>query len=626
MNIILQHLLSGQCDEGWTAYKDLEAPTEADMRWAAALMFQRRDYMGARDLLLYLVGRGYLPARIDLATAYRYLGQMRQASEQLNHLNPVSLDANDRVLFFRELGANYFTEGHLQAASSALENAWEAAFEPSAHPSLRAGVAHLLALVLHSQGFSKAASEYLVSGGTYAQSNSRKAYLHSTSGLINTYLANFTEAKLQFELARSISQETSSIRAVLAYNRGLLARLTETRETALNVLRESVVLAEESNEIETACYALLAKCSIYTASNQFELARAVLERARVLVVADRVGLLVDLREGALLVAQGRYGGLRLLLRATRGFKGSGLRRETGWGYLRLAYASLLLGRPKSIDAYLTRATDVANALGTAAPFFAEMNEMPGLLDHLAGLKVDAYAKTIYQEYVVKYSNGPRKLSIQSLPAERLLVDGEPLRVGYRYASRILIYLLIHGPVSVERLATDVLSSMPYTRARNYFHQVRFRLRSLFPGLSITHLGNQEYGVESQDLIVELDYLRVHNLAGQDLDSLEKALSLYRGAFLAEVDEDWVLYAREELIARLLHFGLKMLSTPAFRSSPRALRMAWRLLAIEPSSVELGYMIIELCRLCLGEEHVDGVRNRLARHYARVLDEVPPGFL
>lgn len=622
MNTILELLLADEFQDAWATYQALPSPDEEDTRWAAAALFQRRDFTHARDLLLSAVGAGHAPARIDLATVFRHLGRLRHASEQLRNLDVETLDPDDRVLYYREEGAIYFTEGRMQAAIDVLERAWIASFALPSRPSLRVGVAHLLALALHTQGHSASALQYLATALNEAKSVSREAYLHSIAGLLNMYLGRFGEAEAEYQAAVNLADDVPALLPVLTYNRGLLARVTNRIDEALALLEESTRLAEEVGENETACYALLAQCSIHTAHCRDGPARAALERAKTLTMPGKAQLLIQLREGALLTNQGESSGVTLLQQATAGFQKLGLPREAAWGYLRLAHACLLLDQPDHVNEYLTRAVDGRHALGNAAPLFGEMSEMRELLDHLAALDVSSYAKCLYEEYRACVSERPRKLTLLTLPSPRMLIDGEPLVSGFRHAVPILAYLLIKGPVTMKRLTADVLPDMPPDRARNYVHQVRYRIQQLVPGVSIPFQADRRYSLHSSSTTIECDYLLAYTRASQGLEGALQALNLHQGPFLADLDDEWVEQAREDLRTALLTAGWHELTKPKAHTNPRSIELAWRLLAVDPVNIDLGQTLLELHQELESERATRYVLDRLQKHYVRVLDEIP----
>ncbi|HEX3048834.1 MAG TPA: tetratricopeptide repeat protein [Bacillota bacterium] len=151
-------------------------------------------------------------------------------------------------------------------------------------------------------------------------------------------------------------------------------------------------------------------------------------------------------------------------------------------------------------------------------------------------------------------------------------DTEITSINWRTGkARDLLVYLAHqgGPVSAERILADLWPDTPIEKINDIFHSTMYRLRQ-----TLDKIGGQEfiqYGGKRYQLLPDsytTDLQQFHNLLtlglknNQPLDQaaalqIEKAISLYRGDYLSDMDYPWIIPHQEHLKRLYLEANLKL---------------------------------------------------------------------
>lgn len=151
-----------------------------------------------------------------------------------------------------------------------------------------------------------------------------------------------------------------------------------------------------------------------------------------------------------------------------------------------------------------------------------------------------------------------KLQVQCLGPFKVIKDGK--EVAWRTVrARDLFAYLVHNrgkPVSRELVREDLWPEVDPEQASNLFHTNLYHLRRAVrteAGKQPVIYKGKHYHLDYE--LISVDVIRFEELAlsGQKADRavLEKALSLYQGDYLADLDYPWVSAEREKLSRRYL---------------------------------------------------------------------------
>lgn len=221
------------------------------------------------------------------------------------------------------------------------------------------------------------------------------------------------------------------------------------------------------------------------------------------------------------------------------------------------------------------------------------------------------------------------ITIRLFGSPEIMLDGSPVKLARRKSRAVLYYLAAHThPVSRETLLSIFWPDTPRPAAQGTLRTTLYGLRqALGPSL----LAEPEaVALEGDSRVDVRQFERALDPPPEDIASLQAALELYRGDFLAdfslpgvELFEDWALVEREHY-RRMAIQGLSVLSAAfeAERDYTGALASLERALAFNPLQEDLQRESIRLITLA-------GDRPGAIRRYdqlRRLLDEelgVPP---
>jgi DNA-binding SARP family transcriptional activator len=167
----------------------------------------------------------------------------------------------------------------------------------------------------------------------------------------------------------------------------------------------------------------------------------------------------------------------------------------------------------------------------------------------------------------------------------------PLRLRTRKAQALLAYLAMPAglPHSRDKLAALLWGDRPLSQARGRFRETLFVLRRALGPAEPPCLAASGEAVALEGGAVDIDALTLTRLAaGGDVESLARAVDLYRGEFLegfvfrGTPFEDWLMAERERLRELALETMARLLAQQRRAgATSQALRTALRLSGLDP---------------------------------------------
>lgn len=177
------------------------------------------------------------------------------------------------------------------------------------------------------------------------------------------------------------------------------------------------------------------------------------------------------------------------------------------------------------------------------------------------------------------------LVVRTLGADEILLDGQPLALGWAKARELLYYLLAHPKgATIESLREVIWPDLPTERSRETLRSAIYQLRSALPRDLIVLHGRHTYQIARDLVRLEYDAEQFAALVEQrtDLDALFEAVTLYQGSYLASTDNSWPT-AQRTYLERCYLGALTRLAehAEAERDFDEALELYQRALAIDP---------------------------------------------
>lgn len=627
MNSILECIFRGEYAEGWERFSRLETPSAEDLRWAGVCAFNLQRFQQAKNLLLEAQGRGLGEAAIELSTTYRHLNQPDLAEATLAALDLESMTPFDRCLALRELGAFRFTVGQLRQAVGALEEAWAVSYQTPLGAHLRPFIGQSLGFAYGDLGMDRKAGDYL--GLALEGANpAKRLYIRLNQVLSQAKLGQFDEAEVALREAAAATHAVPAAQPFLAYCQGVLEWERGRLREAASALDTCVELARAADEPETECYARLGLAAVATALGRSERATEHLLRARQLADNPKARAYLALREGAL-ACQTRPAEATEQLRGAREQLGKlELWREAAASSLHMAEAALRLGNAKAALAALTEALLTARRLEGLEGLRAELRHLRRVRAYLDRQPDGSAFRDLMGILSAIRTDDPTLVELEVLGRVSLKVDGRPVTLQLRKAPLLLYYLLRNEETLKDRLLLDLFPDEHDQKARSYFHQVRYALRSAIPGLDIPFdRMRRSYRLRAEGLRLWCDaYELMETLEAGGPERMAQARELYKGHLLPGFDGEWVEQERNRLNRRMIRVGVETIES-WFQEGEydKCLRLAAFLMEIEPGD-EVLMAYLEKAGNHI-RDHAAGRRvvDELARQLEADLGEVPPGL-
>jgi ATP/maltotriose-dependent transcriptional regulator MalT/DNA-binding SARP family transcriptional activator len=385
----------------------------------------------------------------------------------------------------------------------------------------------------------------------------------------------YREALALYEEGLAVARRADDLQnqAYIAVGMADLYRDVGSYDRAEPLYDSGLHLAKES-EPGLAVYVLIARADMHRWQGDPTQSLALLQEARHL--AEERGMSFELQgplpvaEGIALAESGQIGeGLHMLSEGADFLERSRARRESGRAYFLLAKAHLLAKELPEAVAALHRAVSVAEETGICQFAVVEGRHAPDVLT----LGVDegmALCRYIADRTEILRSYGQRQLrpdaeggkeaapylSIYALGEGQVVRDGHVLSSSdwqAAMAKELFFYILLHGPLERDAIGAVFWPDLTTKKMMNSFHTTLHRARRAVGSEVVIvedgqyRLGNVSYWFdieEFESLITRARLLPAHDWQTEDL--WRRALALYRGDFLPEVERTWCVSRREAL--------------------------------------------------------------------------------
>lgn len=319
---------------------------------------------------------------------------------------------------------------------------------------------------------------------------------------------------------------------------------------------------------------LVSRADMYRWQGDYGRARMLVEQAG--RVAEEHGLdaerrgLVRVARGIVLAESGeREHGLRQLSEGVAFLQDQEETRELSKGHLLKAKAHLLVGQEEEAIRALRAALDLAQDMGTEQFAVVEGRHALDLLDLGAAEGVEPCRELLErvegldglkQELLReggrrKESTPDGRLEIYGLGQARVVRDDRPIPSSAwqaAMAKELFFYILLHEPVERDVVGAVFWPELPGEKMSNNFHSTLYRVRKALGSDAVVVTGGRyavgvDYWFDVQEfetLIERARLLPPRDWQAQDL--WERAVELYQGDFLPEVDRAWCVPKREEI--------------------------------------------------------------------------------
>jgi ATP/maltotriose-dependent transcriptional regulator MalT/two-component SAPR family response regulator len=323
---------------------------------------------------------------------------------------------------------------------------------------------------------------------------------------------------------------------------------------------------------ELAVLVLVARADMYRWQGDHARALMLIEQARDL--AEQNGLDNE-RQGRLEIAQGialaESGeiepGLQHLSSGLAFLTDGDAKRDLARGHFLRAKAWLVKGEERNAVQELGRAMDLAQEMGTTQFAAVEgqhtlqllelgvaegVRGCPEAMEKAEGL--DAVRRELLEGPGEETDTVEGRLEIYAFGGGRVVRDGEAISTSEwraAMAKELFFYILLHGPVERDVVGAVFWPDLPAEKVTNNFHSTLYRVRQAVGGDAVVVRGGKyvlgvDYWFDVQefdDLIERARLLPPHDWQAQEL--WRRAVRLYQGDFLPEVDRPWCVPKREE---------------------------------------------------------------------------------
>jgi ATP/maltotriose-dependent transcriptional regulator MalT/DNA-binding SARP family transcriptional activator len=521
---------------------------------------RRAKVYNQRATLDLLEGR-YAEALAQAQTALGMVGQeeVAERADALRHIGrayirlgrfPEGVAELQRSLaLFRELGSPYdvvnllqdltfafASQGRLDDAAIHLNEALPVARRLGA-PSLLAGVLNNLGMLHYEKGDYREALLLYQEGLTAARRGySRRHQANLADGMASIYrdLASYPRAESLYEASWRIAHKSRPSQAVqILAARADMCRWQGHHSRALALLQQADRLAEDRS--------------------------LDIQRKGMLTVAT----------GSVLAESGEVReGLRLLSDGVQFLEQRGARREVARGRLLLAKARLFEGDRLQAVAELRRAVALAEELGSIQYVAVEGQHARQLVELALAEGIpgaSAFAQGIrrlqvFRQELTRDGSEPgeetgERLEIYGLGAARVVRSGQPVPGSAwqaAMAKELFFYVLLNGPVERDIVGLVFWPELPTQKVTSNFHSTLYRVRQAVGSDTVAVIDGRYrvdvdywFDVEEFDSLVErARLLPAHDWQAEEL--WRRAVQLYGGELLPEVDRAWCVVRREEL--------------------------------------------------------------------------------
>jgi LuxR family maltose regulon positive regulatory protein len=532
-------------EAGFAARRDAACLAKVHNQRATLRLFEGRyeDAIVEAETALEMLGPGEV---LERANAQRHVGR---GCIGLGRLEEGIAKLQDALTLFRQVAGRYDVVNVLQDLTPALviQGRLDEAgvyLNEALAIARRLGAPKLLAGVLNNLGV-----------------------LHHLRGEYQESLALYEEG-----LAAARRGDDLQWQAYISVGMADLYRDVGAYKRAATLYTAGWQITSES-EPALAFYTLTAQADMHRWQGDHARALGLLRDARRL--AEKTGLefeergLLSVAEGITLAESGDFEtGLRLLSDGAHFLEQRQAKRELARAHLLLAKARFLAGDGPQAVAELRQAMDLADEVGTYQFAIAEGGRADGLLklgvtegvvacrDVVEGVRqLEAFREQLQAVPAVEEGEASR-LEIYAFGEERVVRDGRVVSSSEWQAATVkelFFYILLHGPQRRDAIGVIFWPDLPAKSVASNFHNALYRMRRALGAEVVTveegryRLGDIVYWFDVEqfeELVGRARLLPPHDWQAEDL--WRRALALYQGDFLPEVERTWCVLRRETL--------------------------------------------------------------------------------
>lgn len=549
------------------------------------VLTDRFDYEGARKSLKYAEegfltrGDSSLSSRIHNQRATlalfegRYEDTLSEALAALDLLGEAELA--ERAEARRLVGRAYAGVGRLAEGVRELEAALKD-FRKFGSPYDVVNLLQDLSFVLTTQASFEQAATYLSEALSIAR---RLGSLSQLAGILNN-LANVYYCRGDYDRALPLYEE-----GLLAAQRGGDPRWEANILIGMADLYRDIGAYDEARHHYSSSwqmihekrpavglYVLIAQADMARWQGDYADCRQLLVRARNLaeeksLEAEMQGV-VKVSAGACLAASGDPStGRELLTEAVAYLDRAQVLSDLVKARFLLALAHLSAGDSEDAATELERVVNLTNRLGTTQFAYTEGQHAVDLLEFgvdagISGCQTILDAITVHRRRESELLGTMEELKTTPVPRLQVFAFGEGrvIRGGevvessqWRAitAKELFFYILLNGPITRDAVGLEFWPDLRAKSVRDTFHSTMYRLRravgsdviKLVDGAYRVALPNYWFDVVEFERVVErARLLPPHDWQAEDL--WRRAVDLYAGDFLPEIDRTWTMILRE----------------------------------------------------------------------------------
>lgn len=483
-----------------------------------------------------LVGRAY----VGLGRLAEGVAQLEQALASFRQIN----SPYDVVNLLQDLTFAFASQGRLDEAAAYLNEALAIARRLGS-PAQLAGVLNSLGWLHHARGeYRKALALYEEGLAAARRGDDLRGQANITDGLAGIYrdIGAYQRAEAFYSAALEIARRSRpglAVRVLAA--RADMYRWQGDHSQALVVLEEAQQLAEERGL-------------------DFE-ARGLLRAAQGIALAESGEV---------------EAGTHLLSNVVQFLKQRQAEGDLAWAQFLLSKALWLTGDEAQAAKELRQALDLAAKVGTDQFAVAEGQHAEDLL-RFGIAKGVTVCSTISEkvrrlrafgrehtrenpsnqgEVRTREGSAVGRLEIYAFGEGRVVRDGDAVPSSEwqaAMAKELFFYVLLHGPLERDAIGAVFWPELPTKKMRNSFHTTLHRIRRAVGADAVVaddgqyRLGDADYWFDIEEfeaLVERARLLPPHDWQAETL--WQRAVTLYRGDFLPEVERPWCIPRREAL--------------------------------------------------------------------------------
>ncbi len=630
---LLHLILKGCGEQVFENYQMLETPTADDDRWAGHSLLITQP-LKAKDLLVRSVTRGCITAKIELAAAYRIIGDWKRSfieiESAIDFVNSEFIEnhqeANfNRAFMMHELAIHQKMQGDEIGSLQTLELVFAATFHYRELILLRSGICHLLARIhMESRHYNRAAY-YLSASLEGNVLPAREARILLDRARCYMFQSDFLKAATDFMLVREKLEFVPQLAPSLEYFVGVLHRIQGKWLEAVAAYTLASQLARQAEDLDTAFFAELCLAACQATMLHPEQAQLHLARASGLKsLSERDLAFLEWRRGQVVALGQPELALVHLHRAKDGFRKLKMPRELLGVFLHFAQVYLQLQNHDLVLAALKVSAEIAFESEDCAAQL-ELRGLPLVQQFLVREAPSAWREALMPTVLnPEEPTGMMQVELKTLGGAYLKVNGEELNLEVLRTVEMLVYFLKNPHTRLEKFLAALFPDTEPRRAANYFHKARQILKAANSLIFIDFDAKKKtYSVQCNATLFWDAAIVQQHLSSQDDNRFTSAIAAYTGEFLPAATSEWAIQERENLAWNIIKVGLETLQRWYENDEhQKCLSLAHRLLEIEPFNTALYEYVINTTLSLEGELAAKRELLRASKIFVEEFGEVP----